>query len=321
MRLLFFGSGAFGVPTLEALCVEHTVVAVVTQPARPAGRKRRLTPTPIAEWAERRGLTVWPIEDVNAPEAVERLRCVGAEASVVIAFGQKLSPEVVAAGGELMVNLHGSLLPAYRGAAPIQRAMMDGCTQTGVSVIALAERMDAGRVYGTASLEIDPLETAGELHDRMAGLGPAAIGGVLADLAAGRLRPVTQDEALATRAPKLTKADGTVGFDASASAIRARVHGLNPWPGCRVLWSGGELLLRRVRAESRRGTSEEARAEADGAVPGTVLPSLRVAAQEGVVELLEVQQPGKRVVSFEVFQRQGGLRKGEVLRSTGLEAG
>ncbi|MEM6391858.1 MAG: methionyl-tRNA formyltransferase [Planctomycetota bacterium] len=305
MRLMFFGSGAFGLPTLESLHREHEVAAVVTQPARPAGRKRRLTPTPIAAWAESEGLTVWPIEDVNKPEQVQRLVSVGAEASVVIAFGQKLSPPVVAAGGGLMVNLHGSLLPAYRGAAPIQRAVMDGCTETGVSVIALAERMDAGVVYGKASLEIDPLETAGELHDRMAELGPGAIGRVLDDFAAGRLTAEEQDESLATRAHKLTKAEGTVDFDRPASAVRAHVNGLNPWPGCRVRWQDGELLLRRVK--------DHPADDAGSAELGTVLPSLRVATSDGTLELLEVQVAGKRVVPFAVFQQQGGLSMGDRL--------
>ncbi|MEM6552563.1 MAG: methionyl-tRNA formyltransferase [Planctomycetota bacterium] len=306
---MFFGSGAFGLPTLEALSRAHEVAAVVTQPARPAGRKRRLTPTPIAAWAEAAGLTVWPMEDVNEPEQVRRLVSVGAEASVVIAFGQKLSPAVVEAGGGLMVNLHGSLLPAYRGAAPIQRAVMDGCTETGVSVIALAERMDAGVVYGKASLAIDPLETAGELHDRMAELGPGAVGRVLEDFSAGRLRPAEQDESLATRARKLSKADGTVDFDRPASAVRAYVHGLNPWPGCRVSWSGGELMLRRVKDHPEE--------DAGSAEPGTVLPSLRVATAGGTLELLEVQVAGKRVVPFELFQRQGGLSAGDRLGPIG----
>ncbi|MEM1212358.1 MAG: methionyl-tRNA formyltransferase [Planctomycetota bacterium] len=306
MRLMFFGSGSFGLPSLEALCAEHEVAAVVTQPPRPAGRKRRLTPTPIAEWAGSHGLPVWPIEDVNAPDQVARLAAVGAKASVVIAFGQKLSPEVVETGGGLMVNLHGSLLPAYRGAAPIQRAMMDGCTETGVSVIALADRMDAGVVYGMSSLTIDPLETAGELHDRMAQLGPAVIGGVLADFTAGRLDPVEQDESGATRARKLTKADGTVAFDQPATAVRAQVHGLNPWPGCRLVGQGGELLLRRVRDHPDES--------AGLAQPGTVLPSRRVATAVGTLELLEVQVPGKRIMPAAALIQQGGLEPGDVLR-------
>ena len=323
MKLLYFGSGAFGLPTLAALHEGHEVVGVVTQPDRPAGRKRGMTATPVAEWAVGRGLAVLRSGDVNEPAFVARVRGLEPDASVVIAFGQKLSPELIGAMGGLAVNLHASLLPRYRGAAPIQRAVMEGEATTGVSVIALAERMDAGVVYAAAETVIDPHETAGELHDRLAGLGPAAVLGVLDGFASGALTPVEQDEASATRAAKLSKAEGTVDFDQPAERVRARVHGLTPWPGCRVRCTpapgssgggdGGELLLRRVEVvEVAHGDEPGEPGE-----PGTVRGDLTVACGSGALRLLEVQAPGGKALPLEAFLRGHGLAAGDRLGAVG----
>ena len=304
MRLLFFGSGAFGLPTLNPLTGHHELIAVVTQPDRPAGRKRRLTPTPIAQWAEQRGIETWKCDDVNESTFVERVRAASPDASVVIAFGQKLSPPLIDAMGALAVNLHGSLLPKYRGAAPIQWAMLEGETETGVSVISLAQRMDAGKVYATASTPIDPQETAGELHDRLAELGPTAVERVLSDLDAGTLSPHEQDDSLASRAPKLTKADGTVDFNREAESVRRRVHALTPWPACRVALRPADaeealpepLTLCRVRVAAGPSESVE---------PGTVMDELRVATAtpRRVIELITVQPPGSKSMSAADYAR------------------
>ncbi len=312
MRLLFFGSGEFGLPTLEALHERHDLAAVVTQPDRPAGRKRRLTPTPVARWADEHGVTAIKAENVNDQAMVERVAALKPDASIVIAFGQKLSPPLIEAMGRLAVNLHGSLLPRYRGAAPINWAMIRNERVTGVSVIGLAQRMDAGEVYATAETPIDPNETAGELHDRVAQLGPGVVLRTLDDLHAGRLQPIPQDDAEATRAPKLSKADGTVDFAQPAALVRARVHGLTPWPGCRVRWwRGGRtdvepsvLTLRRVRDRP-----DEEHREA----PGAVLDGFRVACERGSIELREVQAPGTKVMSIDAFVAGHRLRVGDRL--------
>ncbi|WP_432800272.1 methionyl-tRNA formyltransferase [Poriferisphaera sp. WC338] len=324
MKIVYFGSGEFGLPTLQALNEQHEVLAVVSQPDRPAGRKRVLTATPIAQWAEAQGLPVYKDEDVNTDEFVQRISEIGADASVVIAFGQKLSPELIGAMGKLAVNLHASLLPKYRGAAPINWAMINGELITGVSVIGLAQRMDAGEVYGTASLEIEPLETAGELHDRLSLLGPDAVLKVLHDLDAGTLAPVTQDHEEATKAPKFKKADGTVDFQLDAYAVRSRVHGLTPWPGCRVNWhcetTGEEkpLILKRIAAMPDvscfpplpgAGVKDQGYPE-----PGMVLEGLRVAVGGGEsIRLLEVQAAGTKVMNAEAFSKGYHLKPGDRL--------
>lgn len=315
MKLLFFGSGEFGLPTLKMLAAEHDLGAVITQPDRPAGRKRQLMATPIGQWAATlEGVDVIKSENVNTDQAVAQIARYEADASVVIAFGQKLSPSLIGVMGKLAVNLHASLLPKYRGAAPINHAMMQGETETGVSVIALAQQMDAGVIYATRSLAIDPSETAGELHDRLSELGPDAIREVLTQLDSDSLQPVEQDETLATKAPKMLKADGTVSFDQPSVKVRCIVHGLTPWPGCRVDWQcqyTGEskpLTLHRVRESPRDLTLEE-----QAQVAGTLLPGHRVRTADGSVELLEVQTAGTKVMAVDDFARGHHLAAGDVL--------
>jgi methionyl-tRNA formyltransferase len=291
MKLVFLGAGAFGIPSLEALAREHDVALVVSQPDRPAGRGKVLTPTPIAARAAELGIPVIKPADVNAPEVVAAVRGVGADAWVVIAFGQKLTRDLV--DGVFAINLHGSVLPAYRGAAPIQRAVMDGCAETGVSVISIAERMDAGLVYATRTRPIGETETSDEVHDALALLGPEVLSSVLAAHAAGRAAGVAQDESRATRARKLSKADGTVDLAAmDARAARARINGLNSWPGCTVVVGGLEVKLLRVR-ESAGADSEPGVADAGG----------RVATATGAIEILEVQAAGGRPMAWRDFVR------------------
>ncbi|MEM7624027.1 MAG: methionyl-tRNA formyltransferase [Planctomycetota bacterium] len=311
MRLIYFGSGAFGLPTLERLADGHDVVAVVSQPDKPAGRKRELTPTPIAAWAEQRGLPVLKSDDVNTVEFVAQVAGFEPDASVVIAFGQKLSPELIGAMGRLAINVHSSLLPKFRGAAPINWAMIADEPVTGVSVIGLAQKMDAGEIYAVAETPIDPRETAGELHDRLAALGPDCVDRVLADLEAETLSPIVQDHAAATRAPKFKKSDGTVDFDQPAAKVRARVHGLTPWPGCRVTWTSAALGTAETLILRRVADHAEAAAALPG--PGVVQRDLKVACGSGVLELLEVQAPGGKTLPFTEFLKGHPIVAGDLL--------
>src|SRR5690606_13590825 len=199
LRVLFLGAGAFGIPTLDALSRAHDLVGVVTQPDRPAGRGKKLTPSPIGQWAAEHVGGAAPLikaQNVNDPETAASVRALNADAWVVIAFGQKLGAPLVE--GVFAINLHASLLPRWRGAAPINHAVWAGDAQTGNSVITLADRMDAGLVLAQSRRNIDPGVTAGELHDLLAQDGPALVLRVLDDLANDRLDPQTQDEALVT---------------------------------------------------------------------------------------------------------------------------
>ncbi len=309
MDLIFYGSGEFGLPTFKALAGGHRVLCVVTQPDKPAGRKRVMTPTPVGEWAVGLGVPVFKEESVNTPVFLEKLHGFKPDASVVIAFGQKLSPEVIGGSGRLVVNLHASILPRFRGAAPINHAILCGDKETGVSVISLAQRMDAGLVYATRVTAIGELETAGELHDRLSLLGPDAVGQVLNDFVNGTLAGQAQDESKATRAPKFTKEDGKIVFDLPAREVKRRVHGLTPWPGARVIWHGArgaaDLILHRVQVEDE--------GLAPGKAPGTFVAPGVVACRTGLVRLLEIQTPGSKVLPLKDFLNGHLIQVGEGL--------
>ena len=292
MRLVLFGSGEFGVPTFRALAAQHDILRVITQPARRAGRGRSVRPTPVDGWAADHSLPVDAVPDVNDPDVIRSIRSADADAWIVIAFGQKLGPDLLQ--DRFAINLHASLLPKFRGAAPINHAIIAGESVTGLSVITLANRIDAGDVIGTTSTPIDPGETAGELHDRLSLLGPDLVTTVLADYAQGRLSPVPQMPSDVTSAPKFTRSDGTVDFALEADAVRNRVHGLTPWPGCDVLIGDRRLRLLRVRI----------------AEPPTPVPAARCCTPNGVVgcgvgfvELLQVQAPGGRPMDFPSWYR------------------
>ena len=256
MNLVFFGSGSFGLPTLDRLVAEHCVKLVVTQPDRPAGRRRRLAPTPVGRFAAEQGLDSIMAPDVNDPETFRRIRGAGADAFVVIAFGQKLGAELI--DDVLAVNLHASLLPKYRGAAPVNWAMINGEAETGVSVITISQRIDAGDVLGRRATPIDPQETAGELQERLAELGPQLMIETLDLHVTGKLGAQPQDDAGACRAPRLAKSDGTVCFDQAATAVQR--PGFRSALRCRK-WIGraplaGWIVIRNVTLASRSTRQE-----------------------------------------------------------------
>lgn len=316
MKLIFLGSGAFGLPTLQHLARAHEVVAVVTQPDKPAGRGGVMTPTPIAQWAAANlsAPILKPLK-VNDAAVVDEVRARRADARVVIAFGQKLGRKLL--DGVFAINLHASLLPRWRGAAPINAAIVAGDSVTGNSVITLADRMDAGEVLGQSRREIDPLDTAGEVHDLLAADGPALVERVLADHARGTLVRTIQDESLVTIAPKLSKADGWVDFADSAEAVRRRVHGLTPWPGVTVRFRSQPLKLIRVSVEDGDGSGGGRSGEMskDGGF-GTVVDVEEglVACRDSLVRVREVHPAGKRPMPWSDFARGQRLQAGEQLR-------
>lgn len=295
MKLVFFGSGAFGLPTLQMLASEHALLAIVSQPDKPAGRGGKLSPTPIADWAAA-NLPHIPLlkpVNVNEPDITTQIRALPADAWVVIAFGQKLKPALL--HDRFAVNLHASLLPRWRGAAPINAAILAGDTSTGSSVITLADKMDAGLILDQSHRPIDPLQTAGELHDQLAHDGPALVRRVLANFASNSLSPITQDESRVTLARKLSKADGILDFARSADDCRCIVHGLTPWPGVTVAFRNEPLKLLRVRAISNT---------AGHLTPGTILDPAQGLVRCGhnsALQLLEVQPSGKRPMPWRDF--------------------
>ena len=302
MKIVFFGSGEFGRPTLESLHASHEVQAIVTQPDRPAGRRRQLTATPIGQWAESTtpDTPLFKPENVNVDDVRDAIRAFDADAWVIIAFGQKLSPALLA--DRFAVNLHASLLPRWRGAAPIHRAIIAGDTVTGNSVITLADRMDAGLVLGQSHRPIEPAQTTGELHDLLAADGPALVEQVLQAHASGTLAPVEQDESAVTLAPKLSRTEAVMDWTEPAELCRAKINGLSPWPGVTIETASGALKL--LRAD---------RAEATDAAPGVVIDPAAgvIGCGDGAIRLVEVQPAGKRGMPWGDFARGQQFEAGE----------
>lgn len=309
MRILFLASGAFAIPSLAAVAAHHEVLAIVSQPDRPAGRGGRATPTPVARWALEHAPSIPLVreERVNDPAVVARLREVPAEVWIVIAFGQKLGRALLA--DRFAINLHASLLPRWRGAAPINAAIVAGDRETGNSIITLADRMDAGLVLAQSRRGIDPALTAGELHDALAEDGAGLVLETLERHAAGRLEPRAQDESRVTLAPKLGREDARIDLARSAEECRSRIHGLTPWPGVSVRLRGEGLKLLRVQAEA--GEHESVRV-------GTIVDSREGlvacgAGGTGRLRMLAVQAAGRKPLPWAEFARGHRVQTGEVL--------
>jgi methionyl-tRNA formyltransferase len=286
MRVFFLGSSEFGLPTLRRLWSELEVVGVGSQPPRPRGRNRKVTPTPIASWAADADIPLIESGDINADAAL--VDALHPDVLVVIAFGQKLSEEFI--GDRLAINLHASLLPRWRGAAPINWAIMAGDAETGNSVITLADRMDAGEVLAQESTPIGPLETAGELHDRLAASGPDLIMAVLGDHERGCLMPRPQDASAVTKAAKLSRANAKLDFSRAAAEVAARIRGLSPWPGCHVKLDGVDCKLLRAEA-SAEGSARLGEVGRDGLI----------GVRQGSVRILELQPAGGRSMDWQSF--------------------
>lgn len=315
LPIVYFGSGAFGVPTLARIASEHTLVGVVTQPDRPAGRGGKLTPTPVAEWCSANvpGVEVIKPEKVNVPEVVAKIAGWGAKHYVVIAYGQKIGKAIL--DGKFAINLHASLLPRWRGAAPINWAILAGDADTGNSVITLADKMDAGLVLGTTRRRIESTQTAGDLHDLLAQDGPSAVFRVLREEQQGSLMPDEQDEARVTLAGKLSRSDAQLDFAKSATECRCRINGLSPWPGVTV--KIGDVQVKLLRA------GDVLSAPASGE-PGTIVDVEQgqlLCAERTAVQLLEVQPAGKRAMSWGEFVRGNVIQRGAVVANVVHEGG
>lgn len=306
MDIVFFGSGAFGIPTLETLMREHTVRAVVTQPDKPVGRGKRLSPTPIGQAVEDLdpSIHIFKPERINQAEIRDEVRAIKADAWVVIAYGQKLGQKLLA--DKFAINLHASLLPRWRGAAPINAAVVAGDSKTGTSVIALAEEMDAGVVYADSKRPIEPGQTAGELHDLLAMDGVEPVIRTLTQLELGRLDPSEQDSSLVTLAPKISKQDARIDFKWDSERCRCLIHGYNPWPSVTVRL--GELPLKIHRVESVAADTHE--------VAGVIIDAEQglIACGTGALRLLEIQPAGKKPMAWSDFVRGRVIEQGQVLQ-------
>jgi methionyl-tRNA formyltransferase len=291
LRIIFAGSGEFGLPTLTALHAEHELVQVFSQPDRPAGRGRKLAPTPISQFALDHNLALTRTTDINQEPLPP------ADLMVVIAFGQKISESVANHPRLGSVNLHSSRLPKYRGAAPINWAILDGQTQTGNSIIRLAQRMDAGAILAMSTLPIGETETAGELHDRLADDGAPLMLQTIQQLASGTASETAQDESQASKASKLSRETSKIDWQKPADGIARQIRGMYPWPGCRVrLIDPSDKELARLTLVRARPTP------LSSPLPGQINENGAVAASTGSVEILEIQPEGKRPMPLAAYR-------------------
>jgi methionyl-tRNA formyltransferase len=314
-RIVFFGTPEFAVPTLAALAAAgRTPVAAVTQPARPAGRGGQVAEPPVARWALAHGIPVLQPERVRAPGSLAALGELAPDVAVVVAFGQIFPPDLLALPPLGCVNLHASLLPRYRGAAPIQAAIAAGERTTGVTTMRMEAGLDSGPILLQEELPIGPRETAGELGARLAALGARLTVETLARLARGELAARPQDGALATYAPRLTRASGEADWSLPATALFDRLRAYTPWPGMASALRGKPVKI--VWGEPLDGGAGPGDAAAGGAAPGTVLAvgdgRLAVACGGGTAFGVErLQRPGRPPRAAADFANGERLRPGE----------
>jgi len=307
-RILFMGTPAFAVPALEGLVrSDYPVIGVVTQPDRPQGRGRGIAPPPVKLLANGLGLTVFQPEKVRTPHFLETFRQLAPDLVVVAAFGQILPKEIIDGPREGCINIHPSLLPKYRGAAPINWALIRGEEKTGVTIMRMDEGVDSGDILLQEETPIGAEETFGALHDRLATMGAGLLVNALAMLEAGTLQSRPQDHRLATSAPRIDPEDCRIRWDADARAIVALVRGLSPTPSAYTLLDGKKLKIFIAAAETASVS------EAPGTVAGETALGLRVAAGNGYVVLREVQLEGKKRLAARDFLRGVRVPPGQVL--------
>ena len=307
MRLAFMGTPDFAVPSLaELIASGHEIVAVYSQPPRPKGRGQKLTPSPVHAFAETMGLAVFTPESMKSPEAIETFRSLDLDAACVVAYGQILKPEVLEAPRLGCFNLHGSLLPRWRGAAPIQRAIMAGDRQTGVQIMRMSEGLDEGPILLSEVMDIRPDDTASTLSERMSHVGAGLWPRALAAIERGGVTELPQSGE-PTYARKITPAEARIDWSRPAAEVDAHIRGLSPFPGAWFEAPGPEGPVRIKALMSRvSGPGEGA--------PGEVLEGgLRVACGEGVVRLLTVQRPGKAAQPADELLRGFAIPAGTVL--------
>jgi methionyl-tRNA formyltransferase len=306
-RILFMGTSDFAVPALEALRLGgYPVALVVTQPDKPAGRGLELKASPVKKKALELGLPLFQPEKIRTPEAVETLKKAEADVAVVAAYGQILPSSVLQIPKVACLNIHGSILPKYRGAAPIHYAVMAGDKETGVTLMYMNEKMDEGDILLAKTTPIGTEETTGEIHDRLAKLGSQGLLEALKLLGQGKAPRTPQDSSKATYAPSIKREFCRLDWNSPAARIHNRVRGLSPWPGAETSWKGMEIKVHRASLDGHKGK------------PGEVLDISKegvvVGAGIDAVKLVEIQPPGKKKMNaYDFTLGHPDFKVGEIL--------
>lgn len=309
MKIIYCGCGKFGIDSLNAIkASKHQLTHIITHPAKQAGRGMKLRANDVAQWAQENSVPFTAIEDINTAEGIELVKKLSPDLLVVIAFGQKIPNEIIGIPPKGAINVHGSLLPKYRGAAPINRAIINGEKITGISIITLAQTMDAGEILAKAELKIADDDTADIVHDALGKLAAPVLVRTIDKIAAGTAEYKKQDNSEVTKAPKLKKSDGFLDFAAPAEQIHNKVRGLWPWPGataCFVNQKDGRkfpVIIAKTQIVCSTGKNDK---------PGTMDTDLNVLCGTGSLKILEIKPHGGKMMDFKSFLNGRGSGLGD----------
>jgi methionyl-tRNA formyltransferase len=322
LKLIFMGTPDFAVPILQMLLEEgYEVIAVVTQPDRPKGRKRILTPSPVKEEAMKHNIRVLQPEKLRHPDAVAEVVALQPDLIVTAAYGQILPKSILELPVHGCLNVHGSLLPRYRGGAPIQRAIMNGETVTGVTLMYMAAGLDTGDMIRKVEVPITDEDNAGTIFIKLSQVGKELLRSTLPDLLAGQVQAVPQDHALATLAPNISREDEQIRWERSARELFNQIRGLSPWPGAFTTWNGDNFKVWASRKQPAKSIS--AKSSSSPNIPGTVLQTsedgIEVLTGEGSLWLTEIQPAGKKAMDAAQFRLGGTMSAGTILGRTSMK--
>jgi methionyl-tRNA formyltransferase len=306
------GSGEFGLKCLEALAgCEHRLSLVVTQVAKKGGRGQRLRPTAVSCWAKEKSMSCLDVENINDKNVYNNIAAVNPDLIVVIAFGQKISNELINLPSKGMINVHSSLLPKYRGAAPVNWAVINGETKTGVSIITVAEKLDSGDILAQADLDIEENETAGHVHNRLAELAPGLLLETIEKIDNGTAEYTQQDHSKATLAPKLKKSDGYIDFKEPSDILKRRILGLLPWPGASAVYVSKETNKKtRVTIVAAQCIEIQSDKKHES---GTFDDKLNITCSQGALKIMQIKPAGSHIMNFKDFVNGHRVREGDKL--------
>lgn len=314
LRLVMMGTGAFALPTFESLYnTDHEVVGLFTQPDR-TGRGHHNHPHPMKECAIAHNTPVFQPEKANHADSLKDLQDLSPDLLVVAAYGQILSSKLLSIPRLGAINVHASLLPMYRGAAPIQYAVLNGEKETGITIFQIEPKLDAGPMLGQVKTEIGTKETSGELHDRLALLAVDLCNTVINQLEAGTQKPIIQDKMEVTLAPRLTKNSGLINWKYSAEEIGWHVRAMQPWPKAFTFWKAAESKPKRLIVVETE-PSERVGDQSPGTIVATENKRLSVQTGNGVIDILRVQPEGKRAMAVSEFLSGHNVQVGQQLTS------